>query len=138
MSIQSFRSYALVAAVFAGAAVVPSSLRGQESASPDSVNSATQAASVATSTPVSTTVPAPAAGPRVAPAGITRLMHAGPSGPAQSRDENPHLGAGANVAMIGTGAAALVVGLMVGGNGGNMVALGGGVVGLVGLYRYLR
>lgn len=138
MSIQSFRSYALVAAVFVGAAVVPSSLRGQGSALPDSVNSATQAFSVATSTPVSTTVPTPAVGPRVAPAGITRLTLAPPPGPAQSRDESTHLGGGANLAMMGTGAAAVVVGLMVGGNGGNMVALGGGVIGLVGLYRYLR
>lgn len=138
MSIRLLRSCAFVAAVFVGAAVVPSSLPGQGSAVPDSANRAAQVSSVTTQAPVSTAVPAPAAGPRVAPVGISRLSHATPTGPAQSRDETPHLGAGTNVAMMGAGAAALVVGLMVGGNGGNMVALGGGAVGLLGLYRYLR
>jgi len=32
----------------------------------------------------------------------------------------------------------VVVGLLVGGDGGAAVAIGGGVLGLVGLYRYLR
>jgi len=45
---------------------------------------------------------------------------------------------GSNLAMMGVGAAAVVIGLMVGGDGGTILALGGGVVGLVGLYRYLR
>jgi hypothetical protein len=40
--------------------------------------------------------------------------------------------------MMGVGAAGVVVGLLIGGDGGTMLALGGGVVGLLGLYRYLR
>jgi hypothetical protein len=39
---------------------------------------------------------------------------------------------------MSVGAAAVVVGVLVGGEGGTMLALGGGVVGLVGLYRYVR
>jgi hypothetical protein len=39
---------------------------------------------------------------------------------------------------MGVGAAAVVIGLMIGGNGGTVVALTGGVLGLVGLYRFLR
>ena len=34
--------------------------------------------------------------------------------------------------------AAVVVGLLVGGDAGAAVAIGGGVVGLIGLYRYLQ
>jgi hypothetical protein len=39
---------------------------------------------------------------------------------------------------MGTGGAGVIIGLLVGGNGGTAIALGGGIVGLVGLYRYLR
>jgi len=40
--------------------------------------------------------------------------------------------------MIGVGAATVGLGLMIGGEGGTIVAISGGVIGLVGLYRYLR
>jgi hypothetical protein len=45
---------------------------------------------------------------------------------------------GPNLALVGVGAAAVVVGLLIGGDGGSAVAIGGAVVGLVGLYRYMR
>jgi hypothetical protein len=51
---------------------------------------------------------------------------------------SPRASHGSNVALIGVGAAAVVVGLLVGGDAGAAVAIGGGVVGLIGLYRYLR
>jgi hypothetical protein len=80
-----------------------------------------------------------AAGPRVVRAGITmpvveRLSAVAPS----QGDRGAHVGAGSNIAMMGVGAAAIVVGSMIGGDGGTIIAIGGGVVGLVGLYRYLR
>jgi len=39
---------------------------------------------------------------------------------------------------MGAGAAAIIVGLMIGGDGGTIVAISGGVIGLVGLFRYIR
>jgi hypothetical protein len=36
------------------------------------------------------------------------------------------------------GGAALVTGLVIGGDAGTILALGGAVVGLIGLYHYLR
>jgi hypothetical protein len=39
---------------------------------------------------------------------------------------------------MGVGAAAIVIGLLVGGDGGAMISIGGGVLGLYGLFRYLR
>ena len=50
----------------------------------------------------------------------------------------PRANNGSDVALMGVGAAAVVVGLLVGGDGGAAVAIGGGAIGLVGLYRYLR
>lgn len=43
-----------------------------------------------------------------------------------------------NVAMMIVGGAALVVGSVIGGDAGTIMMVGGGVIGLVGLYRYLR
>jgi hypothetical protein len=49
-----------------------------------------------------------------------------------------NVGAGSNVAMMAVGAAGIVVGSMIGGPGGTMIAIGGGVIGLIGLFRYVR
>lgn len=43
-----------------------------------------------------------------------------------------------NVAWMAVGAAALVVGLLIGGDAGSVVAITGGVIGLVGLFRYMN
>jgi hypothetical protein len=40
--------------------------------------------------------------------------------------------------MMGVGVAAIVVGSLIGGDSGTIIAIGGGVIGLFGLYRYLR
>ena len=45
---------------------------------------------------------------------------------------------GQNLAMMGVGAAGLAAGLLIGGDGGNAIAIVGAVVGLLGLYRYMR
>ena len=49
-----------------------------------------------------------------------------------------NLGAGKNLAMMGVGAAAVAIGLAVGGTGGDVIAISGGVLGLYGLYRFLQ
>lgn len=43
-----------------------------------------------------------------------------------------------DVALMIVGGAALVVGSVIGGDAGTIMMVGGGVMGLVGLYRYLR
>jgi hypothetical protein len=130
------RSFALVA--FATSAMLlPSSLDAQADRAVNGDSSAVRIAEV--------TMPAwgtgvdslPAAGPRVVRAGVT-IPVAVRSGFALPQDSDAQVGAGANVAMMGVGLAAIVVGSLVGGDGGTIIAIGGGVIGLFGLYRYLR
>jgi hypothetical protein len=45
---------------------------------------------------------------------------------------------GESMAMMVVGGAALVAGLIIGGGPGTVLALGGAVIGLIGLYQYLR
>lgn len=92
--------------------------------------------------PVPASVPA-ASSPAAAPASAVRAV---PVGVQAARDANrplvanadTRLGAGQNVALMGVGAAALVIGAVVGGSGGTLLAVGGAVVGLYGLYRFLQ
>jgi hypothetical protein len=76
------------------------------------------------------------AGPRFARAGVSAPAAVSALAPQQASDS--HLGAGPNVAMMGVGVAGVIIGSLVGGNGGSMIAIGGGVLGLIGLFRYLR
>lgn len=76
------------------------------------------------------------AGPRFARAGVS--VPAAVAGLAVRKESDSHLGAGPNVAMMGVGVAGVVIGSMVGGDGGAAIAIGGGVLGLIGLFRYLR
>jgi hypothetical protein len=136
MSMQSYRSALLLAALFAGAATFPSSLSAQQGARTDRGSPTTQISPTPLTTPVDTAYADPTAGPRVAPVGFTTHVAASPAGPARpiadSRTDNR------NVAPMGVGAAAVGLGLIIGGNGGTIVAITGGVIGLVALYRYLR
>lgn len=103
-------------------------------------------ASVGTETRVLSTTPvvAPRAAEQVGPtfeAGratfSTISLSARPDTAALKVDDQ-HLGAGENLALMGVGAAGLIVGLIVGGKGGTGIAIGGALVGLYGLYRYLK
>lgn len=78
----------------------------------------------------------PSVGPRLAPVGLTTTSFSTTNAPAPQPDDNANMGP--NLALMGAGAAGVVVGLLIGGDGGTAIALGGGVVGLIGLYRYLR
>ena len=139
MSSHLVRSSVLLAALLAGAIALPSSLRAQRSAAVDQVNTAIQTSAVETvAAPVETTDNPTAAGPRVAAAGITRPLPANPLNLAEPQGGGQHIGAGSNLALMGVGGAAVVIGLLIGGDGGTILALGGGVIGLVGLYRYLQ
>lgn len=120
------RSTALLAIVLAGAATLPSSARAQQAAVVDSDNAVSAAATATNATPV---------GPRVGPVDFVRWAP-----PSLFDDVLPQdrVRTGPNVAMMAVGGAALVVGLIIGGDGGLVIAATGGVIGLIGLYRYLR
>jgi hypothetical protein len=75
-------------------------------------------------------------GPRVVQGGVlNQSLAPAPFEVPQPRDR---VGAGSNLALMGVGLAALIIGLTIDGDAGTVIAVSGGVLGLVGLYRYLR
>ncbi len=80
-----------------------------------------------------------AAGPTVAAstAGI-RSSTASATATAPVAQQNRSLGAGQNVALMVVGGAALVIGAIIGGTAGVLLAVGGAVVGLYGLYNFVQ
>ncbi len=52
--------------------------------------------------------------------------------------QDPRLGTGRNLALVIVGGAALVTGLLIGDDAGAILAVGGAVVGLYGLYQIMR
>ena len=127
-------SVALLATLLIGAALLPSPLLAQRNATSDSGFTVLKS-SLAMPVAMLTAHAAPAA--RRVPVGITRRQ-ADALGLGDPQGQGAHIGAGSNLALMGTGGAGVIVGLLVGGNGGTAIALGGGILGLVGLYRYLR
>lgn len=83
------------------------------------------------------TAPEPAvsalAGPRVHQAGVSRSVAvASPDSPPQFQGDRR------DIAWMVVGGAALVVGSLVGGDGGTIIMITGGVIGLLGLFRYMQ
>lgn len=115
----------LAALAFVAALAVPSALSAQQ------VTADAVAPVVAAPAPVVT------AGPVVAQAGIVRpaLVVETTVGTLQDGTYSSNRN---NVAWMGVGAAALIVGLLIGGDAGSVVAITGGVIGLIGLFRYLN
>jgi hypothetical protein len=89
--------------------------------------------------PAPTTAPAVAAEPTAAPVGPTvdaasvAVRHKAVETAAARRG-----GYGQGEALMIVGGAAVLVGLLIGGGAGNAIAVGGAIVGLVGLYEYLQ
>lgn len=123
----SLRFTALVGLLVAATTSLPSQTAAQQAAGLDPGSTVSSSAA--------TTSPAPV-GPRVAPADFVRWAPA--SGLADAMPPQDRIRKGPNIAMMAVGGAALVVGLIIGGDGGLIIATTGGVIGLVGLYRYLR
>jgi hypothetical protein len=93
--------------------------------------SAVQATTPAPATLFAPTSESAALGMRAIP--VTAPMSAAVTAlPAQSGPQST------NVAMMIVGGAALVVGSVIHGDTGTIIMVGGGVIGLIGLYRYLR
>jgi hypothetical protein len=89
--------------------------------------------------PAPTTAPVVAAEPTAAPVGPTvdaasvAVRHKAVETAAARRG-----GYGQGEALMIVGGAAVLVGLLIGGGAGNAIAVGGAIVGLVGLYEYLQ
>jgi hypothetical protein len=131
----------MMALVLVASALGPSALFGQQASAGDQ-NAAVLAAPAAAVEPAAA-VAAVEAPPTRAASPILLALEPAPfawavvpaPGVALPQDR---VRAGPNIAMMAVGGAALVVGLVIGGDGGYIMAAAGGVIGLIGLYRYLR
>ena len=130
---------ALPLALVAGLLAFAQPARAQDAA----VAPATQSAPSLTPAPVATapvdaTAPAVAApattGPTVDASAVGVRHQADVDAPAAARHGN----GGPGTALMIVGGAAILVGIVVGGNAGYAISLGGAVVGLYGLYQYLN
>lgn len=115
------RSFAAFTALAVGAALLPSAAQAQQTLQLVSQTETQQMTS----------------GPRVATAGISNVVQA-ESGSGESFSMQDSMGNGRNIAMMIVGGAAIVVGGIVGGDGGQIIMISGAVIGLVGLFQYLR
>lgn len=152
---------ALPSLLFLGAMVLPSTLQGQRAPAAERDNPAALASTgIANSRLVTTTTRArtaetsimttgeslaavmdpdlPFSDPLLVPFGHTMQMPASPSALSMVPKQDDGVHVGANLAMVGVGAAALVVGLVMDNDAGTIIAVGGGVVALIGFYRWLR
>ena len=137
------RRIATAIAVFSLAAPLVSALAAQATAQDTVAQVVTSVDSLPTAAP--TTIPtafavrvvAPAL---ITPAGVTQPKSAGLARASmaapfamRSASDGSH-----NPAMMVVGGAALIVGAVVGGKAGTIVMIGGGILGLVGLWNYLQ
>ena len=76
------------------------------------------------------------AGPTVA-ASVVGIKASTTTAPKPVAAEN-NLGAGRNVALMVVGGAALIIGAIIGGTPGVLIAVGGAAIGLYGLYNFVQ
>jgi hypothetical protein len=126
----SFHSPVLLALIFASAALLPMSLSAQQAPLGNSDVTAAEAPIAAAAIAA---VPLP--GPRLQATSFTYVAPADLTGVSAPQNR---VHAGTDVAMMAVGGAGLVVGLLIGGDSGVLIASTGGVIGLIGLFRYLR
>lgn len=136
MSPFSFRS--LVALTMAAVTLhgAPRALMAQSTIGVSLTDSASQIVQSPERQAVTPAEARPSIGPRANPVALTARTSVRDTDLDRLSDDN--VNAGPNLALMGAGAAGIVIGLLIGGDGGTALAVGGGVVGLVGLYRYLR
>ncbi len=95
-----------------------------------------------TPTPASTTQRAAsdrAVGPTVAASAVgIRATSAAKARASTTAAADTHMGAGQNVALMVVGGAAIIIGAIIGGAGGVLLAIGGAAIGLWGLYNFIQ
>ena len=109
----------------------------QQVVPPPAASPTTSTLALAPQTPPSdVAAPTPSAGPTMdaARAGVTQQTSSELKTAAQARRR----GMGQPVALMVVGGAALLTGLIIGGDAGTVIAVGGALVGLYGLYEYLQ
>jgi hypothetical protein len=128
-----FHSTTFAVLLAAGLLVVPVMSQAQEAAVAEVVAPAA-APATAPAVAVETTVPAQPvlAGPRITRAGVTHITADVAPEPFR-RDATRR-----NTSWMIVGGVMLLVGVVIGGDAGTIVALTGGAIGLVGLFRYLQ
>jgi hypothetical protein len=136
------RSAAFLATLlFAGAAALPSGTLAQQGSGAELGDTLSAPAAAPSPVPATAAGPAPpaTANPLAMGLGIAsvELVRWAPDSPVVAFLPQDRVRAGPNIAMMAVGGAALVTGLIIGGDG-HVIAAGGVVVGLIGLYRYLR
>lgn len=87
--------------------------------------------------PAATSQTRAAAGPTVA-ASVVGIRPATTAKAASAPAAEARLGAGRNVALMVVGGAALIIGAVIGGTPGVLLAVGGAVIGLYGLYNFVQ
>jgi len=122
----SARSSLLLTLALAGAVLLPSSVRAQQSAGDSEVAVTLVRPATLATAPLGTRVGTELFGTRAAAVPLEAVL------------PQDRVRAGPNIAMMVAGGAGLVTGLVIGGDTGMIIATTGGVVGLIGLYRYLR
>jgi hypothetical protein len=130
------RSILFVAALVTLAASAPTALRGQELAVPRSHGWSGSPSSVSSDS-LGSDDRASIGGPRARPIGVVTNV-ARESSDRPALQDRGTVSVGANAALIGVGAAAVGVGLLIGGDSGTVIAVGGGLLGLLGFYRFLK
>lgn len=100
---------------------------------------------ISTTVSTSSAVVAPASlthdlrsGPQQDRAGITRVVESSVSATEAAPQDVLRRNQGPDVALMVVGGAALIAGLVVGGDSGQLIAITGAVLGLIGLFRYVR
>jgi hypothetical protein len=127
------RSFGFLPLALVVAALTPTSLTARQGAQGAQGAPAHLGIEVAEATPLARAAPV---GPRLGSTDIVRWTPPSPFSVAEPLQDRVHVGQ--NIAMMAVGGAGLVIGLVIGGDGGLIIATTGGVVGLIGLYRYLR
>lgn len=125
---------ALVTALMLGATLLASPLHAQEVAEAEVGNFVVQTSGPEAMASAFTVSRTPAPDFSADQADFVRTGQVDPL----ALDQSNEINAGPNVALMAVGGAALVAGLLIGGDAGTVVAITGGAIGLVGLYRFLR
>ena len=121
MSKHTLRSITVGAVALIAMLTLPSGARAQDTPTEPAVEQVT-------------TAPAVLDGPRMTQAGISHRATDAAAAPAPMKVPGDRR----DVAWMVVGGAALVIGSMIGGDGGTIIMITGGVIGLVGLMRYLQ
>jgi hypothetical protein len=124
----------LIALLLMGGALIASPLQGQDTLPGTEGDTSAESSVIVSAVSVFPVGSVPM--PDLEPAS-SELLWAAEGTPFETAQDRG-LNRGTDVALMAVGATAVVVGLLLGGEAGTIVAVTGGVIGLVGVFRYVR